>query len=300
MCLNRRLLSPLSLQVYGGVRVKSEEHLVTELGSPKILPVVLDIHESETIEAALAKVREAEKEAWRMYICEPYIDDFCVDSIRSSPVCLFSPLALPPSQVKSELEGRAFTALVNTIEAGGSTSPMETQDLPSLKRLLETNTVGTLGLVQIFLPLIRYLLLLLLSSPIPPTHNPPFPFSLPFSLPVFFSMVREQGSRVVLMSSLCAHLTPPLFGGLCASKAALESLADAMRRELAPFQISISSIEPAVASPAEEKEGGGRKGRRCMPTCLRRIKRRHWCRRVLLEPEEEEQQQLQQTRWHGR
>lgn len=169
--------------VYGGVRVKSEEHLVKELGSPKILPIVLDIHKSETIEAAVGKV-------------------------------------------KSELEGRAFTALVNTIEAGGSTSPMEMQDLPYLKRLLETNTVGTLGLVQIFLPLIR-----------------------------------EQGSRIVLMSSLCAHLTPPLFGGLCASKAALESLADAMRRELAPFQISISSIEPAVTSPAEENEGGGQKAR---------------------------------------
>jgi len=63
----------------------------------------------------------------------------------------------------------------------------------------------------------------------------------------------------VLTSSLCAHLTPPLLGGLCASKAALESMADAMRRELAPFKISISSIEPAVASPAEE--GGGEGGK---------------------------------------
>ena len=62
MCLIRHLLPPLSLQVYGGVRVKSEEHLVTELGSPKILPVVLDIHKSETIEAALAKVKKAERE----------------------------------------------------------------------------------------------------------------------------------------------------------------------------------------------------------------------------------------------
>jgi len=63
------------------------------------------------------------------------------------------------------------------------------------------------------------------------------------------------------MSSLCAHLTAPLFGGLCASKAALESMADAMRRELSPFKISISSIEPAVASPAVEEEGeGGREG----------------------------------------
>lgn len=44
------------------MRVKSEEHLVKELGSPKILPIVLDIHKSETIEAAVGKVNGAGKE----------------------------------------------------------------------------------------------------------------------------------------------------------------------------------------------------------------------------------------------
>jgi len=58
----RHALRPLSFQVYGGVRVKSEEHLVKELGSPKILPIVLDIHKSETIEAAVGKVNGAGKE----------------------------------------------------------------------------------------------------------------------------------------------------------------------------------------------------------------------------------------------
>lgn len=103
-----------------------------------------------------------------MCICEALIT-FSVWNLSHSRLhaCFHPLLSLPTSQVKSELEGRAFTALVNTIEAGGSTSPMETQDLPYLKRLLETNTVGTLGLVQIFLPLIRYLLLLLIPSPIP-------------------------------------------------------------------------------------------------------------------------------------
>lgn len=74
--------------------------------------------------------------------------------ITHTPLLISHPLSRP--QVKSELEGRDFTALINTIEAGGSTSPMETQDLPSLKRLFDTNTFGTLGLVQVFLPLIRY------------------------------------------------------------------------------------------------------------------------------------------------
>lgn len=39
------------------MRVQSEEHLVTELGSPKILPVVIDIQKPETIEAVFSKVR---------------------------------------------------------------------------------------------------------------------------------------------------------------------------------------------------------------------------------------------------
>ncbi|TFJ86441.1 hypothetical protein NSK_002098 [Nannochloropsis salina CCMP1776] len=163
--------------VYGGVRSASDERVVTELGSRKLLPVVLDMQNPGTVGAAVAKV-------------------------------------------KSELQGRPFTALVNTIDAGGAISPIESQDLSSLKRLFDINTFGTLAVVQAFLPLIR-----------------------------------EHGSRLVLMSSLCAHLTSPLFGGLCASKAALESLADALRRELAHYRISVSSIEPAVAFP-EMPEGG--------------------------------------------
>ncbi len=124
-------------------------------------------------------------------------------------------------QVKQELNGRDLAALVNTIEAG-STSPLETHDLAAMKRVFEVNTFGTLGVVQKFLPL-----------------------------------VREQGSRLVLMSSLCAHLTPPLFGGLCASKAALESFADGLRRELVPYKISVSSIEPVVTTPEGEGNKAG-------------------------------------------
>src|SRR6056297_323147 len=119
----------------------------------------------------------------------------CPETVSASVIgtlFLFSLLTtllanFPPVQVKSELQGRPFTALVNTIDAGGAISPIESQDLSSLKRLFDINTFGTLAVVQAFLPLIR-----------------------------------EHGSRLVLMSSLCAHLTSPLFGGLCASKAALE------------------------------------------------------------------------------
>ena len=76
--------------------------------------------------------------------------------------------------------------LVNTIESAAS-APLETQDVAAVRQTFETNTFVPLVIVQAFLPFIR-----------------------------------EANARIVFMSSLCAHLTPPLFGGLCASKAALE------------------------------------------------------------------------------
>lgn len=149
--------------------------------------------------------------------------------------------------------------LVNTIESAAP-AVLETQEAGALRQTFETNTFGPLTVVQAFLPFIR-----------------------------------ETGARIVFITSLCAQLTPPLFGGLCASKAALEcasflvsvslgprlrtvllppsrrnhyhpdsrlnpataacpcltttALADALRRELAPYAVSVSSIEPAVATP---------------------------------------------------
>ena len=138
--------------------------------------------------------------------------------------------------------------LVHTSEAVAA-APVETQELSALRSTFETNTFAPLAVTQAFLPFIR-----------------------------------ETGARVVFMSALCAGMTPPLLGGLCASKAALEctsisvfmwnarctppywylsyhlhththlpttALADALRRELAPYAISVSSIEPStVPAPA--------------------------------------------------
>lgn len=91
-------------------------------------------------------------------------------------------------------EQKPFTVLVHTSEAVAA-APVETQELSALHSTFETNTFAPLAVTQAFLPFIR-----------------------------------ETGARVVFMSALCAGMTPPLLGGLCASKAALECTSISHRR----------------------------------------------------------------------
>lgn len=57
---------------------------------------------------------------------------------------------------------------------------------------------------------------------------------------------RGKGGRIVQIGSVSGHLTTPFAGAYCASKAALHALSDAMRLELAPFDIEVVRIEPGA------------------------------------------------------
>jgi len=57
-------------------------------------------------------------------------------------------------------------------------------------------------------------------------------------------------ARIVFTSSLAGRITQPKEGIYASSKAALESLGDALRQELFPYQVSVSLVEPGfVATP---------------------------------------------------
>jgi NAD(P)-dependent dehydrogenase (short-subunit alcohol dehydrogenase family) len=57
--------------------------------------------------------------------------------------------------------------------------------------------------------------------------------------------MRERGDgTVVNLSSTAALMTAPGLGAYSASKAALETMSDALRREVAPFGIDVSLVEP--------------------------------------------------------
>jgi NAD(P)-dependent dehydrogenase (short-subunit alcohol dehydrogenase family) len=58
-------------------------------------------------------------------------------------------------------------------------------------------------------------------------------------------MVKQGCGRIVNVGSVSGVLTSPFAGPYCASKAALHSLSDAMRLEMAPFGIGVITLQPA-------------------------------------------------------
>ena len=73
---------------------------------------------------------------------------------------------------------------------------------------------------------------------------------------LFFFLSRNHG-RIINIGSVAGFLYKGGCGAYCASKAAIEALSDALRRELKAHQVSVSLIEPAaVATPIWDKNTG--------------------------------------------
>jgi NAD(P)-dependent dehydrogenase (short-subunit alcohol dehydrogenase family) len=87
--------------------------------------------------------------------------------------------------------------------------PVEGLTLDDLSRQLDINVTAQIGVTQAVLP-----------------------------------KLREARGRVLFMSSVSGLITTPGTGAYSASKYAIESLADALRMELRPWQIRVSLIEP--------------------------------------------------------
>ncbi len=58
--------------------------------------------------------------------------------------------------------------------------------------------------------------------------------------------LRLARGRIVNVGAVSAHITPPFFGPIAASKAALASLSEAARLELASFGVRVILIEPGA------------------------------------------------------
>ena len=83
--------------------------------------------------------------------------------------------------------------------------PLEAIPTHALRRQFEVNVIGPVALTQALLP-----------------------------------MLAKARGAVVNIGAVSAHLTPPFYGPIAASKAALASLNDAMRLEFAQFGIRSS------------------------------------------------------------
>jgi NAD(P)-dependent dehydrogenase (short-subunit alcohol dehydrogenase family) len=119
-----------------------------------------------------------------------------------------------------------LTGLVNN--AGVAVSgPLEFIEMSDLRRQFEVNVFGQVAVTQALLPLLR----------------------------------KAPGGRIVNMSSISGRITAPLLGPYSMSKFALEAFSDALRRELEPFGISVSVVEPgAIQTPIWEKGVEASKG----------------------------------------
>jgi NAD(P)-dependent dehydrogenase (short-subunit alcohol dehydrogenase family) len=111
-----------------------------------------------------------------------------------------------------------LAGLINNagISVGG---PLEFVPIDGLRHQLEINVVSQVSVTQMFIPLLR----------------------------------KSQG-RIINVGSVAGLFASPLMGPYCASKYAMEAISDVMRRELKPWNIKVSLLEPGpIASNIWEK-----------------------------------------------
>ena len=101
----------------------------------------------------------------------------------------------------------------------GVFGPLELIPIEQFRRQLEVNVTGQLAITQAALPLLR----------------------------------RGRG-RIVMIGSIGARFTPPFIGPLAASKSTLTTMSNALRQELAPWDIRVTLVEPgSIRSEAVDK-----------------------------------------------
>jgi NAD(P)-dependent dehydrogenase (short-subunit alcohol dehydrogenase family) len=108
-------------------------------------------------------------------------------------------------------ESGAIDILINN--AGyGLMGPLLELEPEALRSQLETNSIAPIALIQAVAP----------------------------------SMIAQGQGLIVNLGSVSGIFTTPFAGAYCASKAALHSLSDALRLELAPFGIQVMVIQPGA------------------------------------------------------
>ncbi len=96
---------------------------------------------------------------------------------------------------------------------------LEFLPIERLRMQLEVNVVGQFAVTQAFLPLLR-----------------------------------KGGGRIVNIGSISGRIATPLLGAYAASKFAMEGLSDSLRRELRPWGIPVSIVDPGrVSTPIWKK-----------------------------------------------
>jgi len=101
--------------------------------------------------------------------------------------------------------------------------PMAELPLANLRAILETNVIGLVATTQAVVP----------------------------------SMAARGRGRIVNVGSVVGILPTPYAGAYCASKAAVHSLSDVLRMEVAPFGIDVVVVQPGGVRSAISETGSG-------------------------------------------
>jgi NAD(P)-dependent dehydrogenase (short-subunit alcohol dehydrogenase family) len=121
-------------------------------------------------------------------------------------------------QVEETVGERGIAGVVNNAGVGYG-GPIEFLPLDEWRAQFEVNVFGAVAVTQAFMPLVR----------------------------------KGQG-RVVFIGSIGGRFASPFIAPYCASKYALEAIADCLRFELRPWGINVAIVEPgSIATPIWDK-----------------------------------------------
>lgn len=139
-------------------------------------------------------------------------------------VCDQEAIQRAAAEVETLLDGKGLAGLVNN--AGyASNGPLQHMEIKELHQQFDVNVYGVLRVVQAFLPL--------LGAQLP---------------------AKYPAGKIVNISSVSGFVTAPFLGAYAMSKYALESMSDALRRELSIYGIDVIILEPgAVTSEIWDK-----------------------------------------------
>jgi NAD(P)-dependent dehydrogenase (short-subunit alcohol dehydrogenase family) len=122
-------------------------------------------------------------------------------------------------RVRERVGEAGLAGLVNNAGIAVS-APLEFIPIDELRRQLEVNVIGQVAATQAFLDLLR-----------------------------------KRRGRIVNIGSVGGRIALPFVGAYAASKFALEAITDSLRRELRPWGISVSIVEPGAISTSIWEKG---------------------------------------------
>ncbi len=136
-------------------------------------------------------------------------------------------IAAAATRVDALVDGDGIGGLINN--AGiAPLGPLEHTPVRQLRDVFEVNVFGVMAVTQAFLPLLKR------------------------------GTGESSAGRIINISSSSGSITFPMLGAYSASKYALESLTDGLRRELRRYGIRVIAIEPgSIRTSIWEKTGGG-------------------------------------------